>query len=325
MESHLEARLWEEILCFSEDFLKLPQNAIKVTVLIETILAAFEMDEILYELKNHIVGMNCGRWDYIFSYIKKLRNHPQFLVPDRAKITMKEHFLNSYSLLLIQTCHKRGAMAIGGMSAFIPIKSDEAKNQMALTQARLDKEREATNGHDGTWVAHPGLVPLALEVFDKIMPKANQMEKLLEKVTITEEDLLKPPVGEITEQGLRDNVSIGLQYIESWLRGIGCVPIRNLMEDAATAEISRAQIWQWIHNPLGKLKEGAKVTYSLVEKILTEEKAKIEQEIQEEMGSQGLQKRKFEQASQLFLQSAKAEDFIEFLTLPAYESLDQKI
>ena len=256
LESHLEARLWAEVFDFSEKRLGMPHGTIKVTVLIETILAAFEMDEILYELKDYIVGLNCGRWDYIFSFIKKFARRPDFLLPDRQVVTMTTHFLRSYSQLCIKTCHRRGAFAMGGMAPQIPIKNDPKANEIALGKVRADKEREATDGHDGTWVAHPGLVPIAREIFDRIMQSPNQVHKTRKDVNVAASDLLKIPDGAITDAGLRNNVSVSLQYMAAWLAGNGCVPINNLMEDAATAEISRAQIWQWIRHPKGVLDDG---------------------------------------------------------------------
>ena len=248
MESHLEARLWNDVFCFAQDELGIPRGTIRATVLIETILAAFEMDEILYELRQHSSGLNCGRWDYIFSFIKKFRNRPDFVLPDRSIVTMDEHFLKSYVDLLIQTCHRRGIHAMGGMAAQIPIKNDPAANEKAIDKVRQDKLREVNAGHDGTWVAHPGLVPIAKEIFDADMKEANQIGRRREDVRVTAKDLLAVPEGEITEEGLRWNIDVGLQYLESWLRGSGCVPIYNLMEDAATAEICRAQVWQWVRH-----------------------------------------------------------------------------
>ncbi|MGI9202436.1 MAG: malate synthase A, partial [Woeseiaceae bacterium] len=251
MESHAEARLWNEVFHFAERYGVVAEGAIKVTVLIETILAAFEIDEILYELRDYIVGMNCGRWDYIFSFIKKFSRFPAFVLPDRAEVTMTSHFLRAYSQLVIKTCHRRGALAIGGMAAQIPIKGDPDANEVAMAKVRADKEREVDDGHDGTWVAHPGLVPLAQEIFDAGMPGLNQVHRLRDDVQIGAADLLQVPKGKITESGLRDNISVAVQYLAAWLGGNGCVPINHLMEDAATAEISRAQIWQWVHHPTG--------------------------------------------------------------------------
>ena len=308
LEGHLEARLWNEVFTFSEEYLKVPIGSARATVLIETILASFEMDEIIFELRDHIVGLNCGRWDYIFSAIKKLRTRADFIFPDRAKVTMASHMMRSYSKLAIQTCHKRGAHAIGGMSAFIPVKNDEVANARAFEQVRLDKEREATDGHDGTWVAHPGMVSLALEVFDRIMPTPNQLESGKQSETVvTQRDLLERPEGTITELGLRMNLSVGVQYLAAWLRGSGAVPINNLMEDAATAEISRAQIWQWLHHG-AILEDGRTVTHELVTNLLEEELDKLGRE-------------KFQEAAPLFLRTATETPLMEFLTLPGYAAL----
>ena len=252
LESHQEAQLWNEVFEFSESRLGLSHGTIKCTILIETILAAFEIDEILYALKDYIVGLNCGRWDYIFSFIKKFHRYPEFVLPERDKVGMTTHFLRSYSQLVIKTCHRRGALAIGGMAAQIPIKGDEQANEVAIGKVRQDKEREASDGHDGTWVAHPGLVPIALEIFDQHMPGKNQLDRLREDVTVNAADLLAIPPGGISEKGLRHNINVAIRYMAAWLGGNGCVPIYNLMEDAATAEISRAQIWQWIRHPRGE-------------------------------------------------------------------------
>ena len=317
LESHLEARLWNEVFVFAQDYFGVPQATIKVTVLIETILAAFEMDEILYELKNHIVGLNCGRWDYIFSYIKKLRNHANFTLPDRAQVTMTSHFLRSYSLLLIKTCHKRGAFAMGGMAAQIPVKNNQAANDLAFKKVREDKEREASDGHDGTWVAHPALVPVAMQVFQEHMPGQNQLERLREDVVVVADDLLKVAEGDITEAGLRNNINVGIQYIEAWLNGSGAVPIHNLMEDAATAEISRAQIWQWLKHG-GRLSDGTQITKTMVSKFLDQELDAIKEEVGEQRVSTG----KYKLAAELFSQVATNEDFEDFLTLAAYDRLN---
>src|SRR6202051_5031658 len=263
LESYLEARLWNDVFLYAEEILGLKRGTIKATVLIETILASFQMDEILYELREHSAGLNCGRWDYIFSVIKKFAKDPSFVMPDRGQVTMKTHFMRSYSKLLIKTCHRREVHAIGGMAAFIPIKNDSIANQTAMDQVRADKEREATDGHDGTWVAHPGLVALAKEVFDRHMPKPNQIERKLADFNCTAADLLGAPEGEISEAGVRQNIAVSIGYLESWLRGIGCLPLFNLMEDAATAEISRAQLWQWIHHN-AKLTGGRVVNIALV-------------------------------------------------------------
>ncbi|MGH2345970.1 MAG: malate synthase A, partial [Chloroflexota bacterium] len=281
LESRAEARLWNDVFVLAERELGIPKGSIKATVLIETILAAFEMDEILYELREHSAGLNCGRWDYIFSYIKKLRGRPEVILPDRALVTMTVPFMRSYSLLCIKTCHRRSAPAIGGMSAYIPVRSDPVANEEAMRQVRADKEREARDGHDGTWVAHPGLVPVALAVFNEVMPSPNQIGRPRDDVRVTAADLLAVPEGPITEQGLRTNISVGIQYIEAWLRGMGAVPINNLMEDAATAEISRAQVWQWIHHERGVLADGRRVTTQLCRELLGEELTRISTQIGE--------------------------------------------
>src|SRR5216684_139450 len=273
LESHQEARLWNDVFNFSQDYVGIPRGSVRATVLIETILAAFEMDEILYELREHSSGLNCGRWDYIFSFIKKFRNRPDFLLPNRAQVTMDRDFLKAYVDLLIQTCHRRGIHAMGGMAAQIPIKNDPEANEKAIEKVRQDKLREVKAGHDGTWVAHPGLVPVAKEIFDTHMPQANQIAVKREDVNIGPRDLLQVPPGEISEQGLRLNVDVGIQYLESWLRGNGCVPIYNLMEDAATAEISRAQVWQWLRHG-ARLSDGRSVTRELVTQTIAEELAK---------------------------------------------------
>jgi malate synthase len=318
LESHLEARLWNDIFVKAQSLLGVPQGTIKATVLIETILAAFEMDEILYELREHSAGLNCGRWDYIFSYIKRLHHNPEFILPDRAQVTMTVHFMRSYSLLAIKTCHRRGAPAIGGMAAQIPIKNDPAANEAALAKVRADKHREANDGHDGTWVAHPGLVPIAMEEFDAVLgDKPNQIDNLREDVQVSQDDLLKVPDGTITEAGLRTNISVGIQYMEAWLRGNGCVPLYNLMEDAATAEISRTQIWQWIRNPKGVLEDGRKVTLELFHQMLPEEIDKIRQEVGEERFRSG----QFQKAAKLFDQIISNDELEEFLTLRAYAEL----
>ncbi|MBI1914148.1 MAG: malate synthase A [Planctomycetes bacterium] len=317
LESHLEARLWNDVFVLAQRELGLPTGTIKVTVLIETIPAAFEMHEILYELRDHIAGLNCGRWDYIFSFIKKFRRRPDFVLPDRALVTMTTHFLRSYSLLTIQTCHRRGAFAMGGMAAQIPIKTDPQANAAALQKVREDKEREAGDGHDGTWVAHPGLVPLAMEVFNAKMPTPNQLHRQREDVRVTAADLLQVPKGPITEQGLRVNINVGLRYLESWLRGSGCVPIFNLMEDAATCEISRTQIWQWLHHPGGVLQDGRKVTAELFRRTTDEELNKV----RADLGAEAFDRGQFPAAREIFDDLVTRDDFVEFLTLPAYERL----
>jgi malate synthase len=319
LESHLEARLWNDIFNMAQDELGLPRGTIKATVLIETILASFEMDEILYELREHSAGLNCGRWDYIFSCIKKFRNRPDFVLADRALVTMTSHFMRSYSLLAIKTCHRRNVHAMGGMAAQIPIKNDPVANEAALAKVRADKVREATDGHDGTWVAHPGLVPIALAEFNARMPQPNQIDKKREDVHVEASDLLAfGPERPITEQGLRTNVNVGLQYLGAWLGGNGCVPIFNLMEDAATAEISRAQVWQWIRSPKGVLDDGRKVTVDLFRQVLSEEVGKMRSIVGEEQYAQG----NYRLAADLFDKITTSETFAEFLTLPGYDCLD---
>ena len=318
IESHLEARLWNDVFNLAQDELGIPRGTIRATVLIETLLAAFEMDEILYELREHSAGLNCGRWDYIFSAIKKRRNDPAFVLPDRALVTMTTHFMRTYALLCIQTCHRRGAHAMGGMSAFIPVKNDPEANEKAFAQVRADKEREATDGHDGTWVAHPGLVPVAMEVFDAVMKTPNQIDRKREDVSVTATDLLAIPEGPITEEGVRVNIRVGVQYIESWLRGNGAVPLYNLMEDAATAEISRAQVWQWIHHPKGVLADGRKLTVDLYRELAHDELSKLESAL----GAEQYAASKFATASALFDRLSTDDQFTDFLTLPAYEYLD---
>jgi malate synthase len=317
LESHLEARLWNDVFVWAQERLGIPQGTIRVTVLIETILAAFEMDEILWELKDYIVGLNCGRWDYIFSFIKKFSRYPEFVLPDRQQVTMTTHFLRSYSRLLIKTCHRRGAYAMGGMAAQIPIKNDPAANEAALAKVRADKEREAGDGHDGTWVAHPGLVPIAMEIFDRLMPTPNQLHRKLDDVEIRAADLLAVPDGAITEAGLRNNVNVSLQYMASWLGGNGCVPINNLMEDAATAEIARSQVWQWIRHPRGVLDDGRRITVALFRGILGEELARL----RAQQGEAAFAAGQFERAAGLLDSITTAETFEAFLTLPAYQAL----
>jgi malate synthase len=314
MESYLEARLWNDAFVFAQDYVGVPQGTIRATVLIETILGAFQMDEILYELRNHSSGLNCGRWDYIFSFIKKFRQRSDFLVPNRAQVTMDSPFLKSYVQLLIKTCHRRGIHAMGGMAAQIPIKNDPVANEKALDKVRQDKLREVKAGHDGTWVAHPGLVPIAKEIFDEYMKTPNQIHLKRDEVNVTAKDLLEVPRGEITEEGLRLNINVGLQYLEAWLRGNGCVPINNLMEDAATAEISRAQVWQWVHHK-AKLNDGRAITKELVVQTMREELEKLKGML----GADRFQKGKFELASQLFEKMMTSANFDEFLTLAAYE------
>ncbi len=317
MQSHLEARLWNDIFNDAQDALGLPRGTIKATVLIETLPAVFEMDEILYELRAHITGLNCGRWDYIFSYIKTLKRHPDRLMPDRQSVGMDRHFLDSYSKLLCRTCHRRGALAMGGMAAVIPVKNDEAANAAAFEKVRADKEREVGNGHDGTWIAHPGLAEVAMGIFNEHMPQANQIGRPLDW-EVSAEDLLSHPEGEITEAGLRQNISVGIQYVEAWISGNGCVPLYNLMEDAATAEISRTQIWQQIHHPEARLQDGREITAELVGELIGEEMENIAAEV----GAERYQAGRFEEARKLFAEMCFADDCAEFLTLPAYELLD---
>jgi malate synthase len=308
--------LWADVFRYCEQKLGLAPQTIKVTVLIETILASFEMDEILYELRETIVGLNCGRWDYIFSFIKKFSRRPDFVLPDRQQVTMTTHFLRSYSKLLIRTCHRRGAFAMGGMAPQIPIKNDARANEEALAKVRADKEREAGDGHDGTWVAHPGLVPVAMAVFDRLMPTPNQLGKVPD-LEVTAKDLLQVPRGTITEAGLRSNVSVSIQYLAAWLGGLGCVPINNLMEDAATAEISRAQIWQWIKHPAGQLDDGRKVTAELFRTITYEELDKL----QASLGGQAFASGNYQRAAALLDSITTAPDFETFITLPAYREI----
>jgi malate synthase len=312
MESHLEARLWNDVFVQAESELGIPAGSIKGTVLIETILASFEMDEILWELKDHSAGLNCGRWDYIFSFIKKFAADESVLLPDRGQVTMTTHFMRSYSKLCIKTCHHRKVSAMGGMSAYIPIKSDPVANEKALTQVRADKEREATDGHDGTWVAHPGLVPVALEVFDRVMPQANQIDRQLPDYHATAADLLQVPEGTISEAGVRQNVAVGLGYVEAWLRGIGCVPLFNLMEDAATAEISRAQLWQWVHRG-AVMDDGLPVTVEMVDEVIADELRRAKESVDASRYSAYLR------AADLMKELVRAPRFTEFLTVPAYE------
>jgi len=321
LESHLEARLWNDVFVMAQNELGLPTGTIKATVLIETILAAFEMEEILYELRDHIAGLNAGRWDYIFSIIKKFRRQRDFIFPDRAQITMTAPFMRAYTELLVQTCHRRGAHAIGGMAAFIPSRKDAEVNKRALAKVREDKERESGDGFDGTWVAHPDLVVIARAPFDKTLGnKPHQKERLREDVLIAAKALLdfNIPGGQITETGLRGNINVAVQYLESWLLGIGAVGIYNLMEDAATAEISRAQVWQWLHHSHAAFSDGRKITLELYRSLLSEEMNKIKSLVGEKRFAAG----KFELAQQLFDQLVTDKNFAEFLTLRAYEYLD---
>ncbi len=318
LEGHLEARLWNDIFVLAQQEVGVPNGTIRATVLIETILATFEMDEILYELRDHSAGLNCGRWDYIFSAIKKFHQDPNYILPDRSQVTMTVPFMRSYSLLLIQTCHKRNIHAMGGMAAQIPIKNDEKANEEALARVRADKHREATDGHDGTWVAHPGLVAIAMEEFDAVMKGPNQIDRKREDVHVTATDLIAVPQGTITEAGVRNNISVSLQYMESWLRGNGCVPIFNLMEDAATTEIARSQIWQWLHNSKAMLDDGRKLDTNLFHQLMTEELDKIKIAI----GEQQYASRRFQTAAELIDKIITDDQFVEFLTLPAYQYLN---
>jgi malate synthase len=316
LENHLEARLWNDVFCFAQEELRISQGSIRATVLIETILAAFEMDEILYELRDHSAGLNCGRWDYIFSFIKKFQAHREFVLPDRSQVTMETHFLSSYVELLVQICHRRGIHAMGGMAAQIPIRNDAAANEQALEKVRRDKLREVQAGHDGTWVAHPGLVSVAKEIFDKYMPGPNQIspsERSTPRTArvVTAQDLIDVPKGDITEEGLRWNIDVGLQYLHSWLRGAGCVPIYNLMEDAATAEISRAQVWQWVKFG-AQLKDGRPVTEGMVKEMVQQRAAELGSEKDE----------KLRQAAKVLEDLTTRQEFAEFLTLASYDLLD---
>ncbi len=316
LENRFEAKLWNDIFLFAQKALGLPKGAIKATVLIETILAAFEMDEILHELRDHSAGLNCGRWDYIYSFIKKFAEDPKAVLPDRAQVTMTAHFLRSYSLLLIQICHRRNVHAMGGMAAQIPIRDNPEANAQAMDRVRADKLREAGDGHDGTWVAHPGLVGIAKEIFDRQMQGANQIARKRQDVHVKAPDLLKVPEGTITEAGLRQNLNVGVGYLEAWLRGTGCVPLYNLMEDAATAEISRAQIWQWIRHK-AKLADGRAIDKALCRKLLDEELRKLAALA----GPDAYAKGRYKDAAKIFDELIEAERFPEFLTIPAYERL----
>jgi malate synthase len=314
LEHYLEARWWNEVFAFAEAYLEVPGGTFKATVLVETITASFQLDEIIYELKDHIVGLNCGRWDYIFSYIKKFRNHPDFVVPNRDQVTMTSPFMDAYSKLVIQRCHKRGILAIGGMAAQIPIKNDAAANDIALEKVRKDKEREIKNGHDGTWVAHPALVKIALSEFNKHMPTPNQLHVTRDDVKITEQNLVELPKGTVTEEGIRKNINVGILYMEAWLRGHGAVALYNLMEDAATAEISRTQVWQWLKNKV-VLEDGRQFDSQLYHKLFDDEVEKIVNEV----GEKSLGVTKFKLAFDLFNSLIVSKKFEEFLTLPAYK------
>ncbi len=317
LESYLEAQLWNDVFVWSQERLGIPNGTIRATVLIETILAAFEMDEILHELRDHSAGLNCGRWDYIFSYIKKLRCHSGFTLPVRSEVTMETHFLKSYSELLIRTCHRRGIHAMGGMAAQIPIKSDPDANRQAIEKVTQDKLREVRDGHDGTWVAHPGLVPVARQVFDEYMRTPHQIANRRDDVQVTAADLLAVPQGSITEKGLRWNVDVGIQYLESWLRGSGCVPVYNLMEDAATAEICRAQVWQWVEFG-ARLDDGRIVTDVLVQELIAEQVS----ELRERIGFERFHEGRYRLASDLLEKIMIGSEFPDFLTLVAYDYLD---
>jgi malate synthase len=317
LENRYEAALWARVIAHSESALGLPRGTVKVTVLIETVTAAFEIDEILYELRDWIVGLNCGRWDYIFSFIKRLGHRPEFVLPDRGTVTMTSHFLRSYSLLVIQRCHRRGAFAMGGMAAQIPIKGDPEANERALARVRADKEREAGDGHDGTWVAHPGLVAVAREVFDRMMPGANNLVRLREDVDVGAADLLRVPDGRVTRAGLRLNIDVGIRYLAAWLGGNGCVPIHHLMEDAATAEISRAQLWQWARHTT-PLEDGTAVTLDAVREEAQSVLAGIRAEVGDDAFDAGHYQRAFVHLDRLTAGHA----FEPFLTLNAYEDID---
>ncbi|MBP6016169.1 MAG: malate synthase A [Candidatus Promineofilum sp.] len=318
LESHLEARLWNDVFVMAQQYLGLPNGTIRATVLIENILATFEMDEILWELRDHSAGLNCGRWDYIFSAIRKFQKHPEFYLPDRAQVTMTTPFMRDYSLLVIKTCHRRNIHAMGGMAAQIPIRNDAEANEAALAKVRADKEREAKDGHDGTWVAHPGLVGLAREIFDKYMPTPNQIHRKREDVHVSAADLLAIPQGTITSGGLRTNVDVGIRYMAAWLSGNGCVPIYNLMEDAATAEISRSQLWQWIHNANAKLDDGRAITVKLFREVT----AGVLSDLKTQLGETEFAAGNYELAARLFDEISVADQFTDFLTLTAYEYLN---
>jgi malate synthase len=318
MESHLEARLWNDVFTFAQERLGIPHGTIRATVLIETIPAAFEMEEILYELREHASGLNAGRWDYLFSIIKYFRDSgSDFVLPDRNSVTMTAPFMRGYTELLVRTCHRRGAFAMGGMAAFIPSRRDPQVTEVALAKVRADKEREAGDGFDGSWVAHPDLVPLCQEIFDRALgDKPNQLDRLREDVSVTAEQLLevRSTPGGVTEAGLRNNVSVALQYLASWLGGNGAVAIFNLMEDAATAEIARSQVWQWVHNDV-KLDTGVMVSAEFVQSVVDEELAKI----RDAVGAESFDADRFAQARELFVQVALADDYADFLTVPAYQ------
>ncbi len=319
-ESHLEARLWNDVFSYAQDVLGIPRGTIKATVLIEVVTAAFEMDEILYELREHSGGLNAGRWDYIFSLIKKFDSRADYVLPDRIQVTMTVPFMRAYTELLVQTCHKRGAFALGGMAAYIPSRRDAAVNEQALAKVRDDKVREANDGFDGTWVAHPDLVPTAMEEFDKQLgPKRNQLDRQRPEVKVSAAQLLdiRVPGGTITDAGVRGNVSVGIQYIASWLRGTGAAAINNLMEDAATAEISRSQVWQWVHHG-ASITGGPRITQDLVRQLVREEAEKLKKSVGDDFYATG----RYAEAVAIFEQVALTRDFVEFLTLPGYEHLE---
>jgi malate synthase len=316
LQGHVEARLWNEVFVHAQSALGLPAGTIRATVLIETLPAAFEMDEILWELRDHVAGLNCGRWDYIFSFIKVHKNDPSAVLPDRSLVTMDQGFLRAYTQLLVKTCHRRRAHAIGGMAAQIPIRNDAAANESAMAKVIADKRREVTSGHDGTWVAHPGLVPLARQIFDAAMPGPNQIHVQSTAIDVRPADLLAVPDGPRTDAGLRWDLRVGILYLEAWLRGTGCVPLYNLMEDAATAEISRAQVWQWLHHRV-RLADGREVTPALVREALASEMASV----RSECGPFGFEGRKFGEAVGLFERLLFSGSFEDFLTVPAYEYL----
>ena len=321
IESYQEARLWNDVFNFSQAVLDIPNGTIKSTVLIETLPAAFQMEEILYVLRNHITGLNCGRWDYIFSYIKTLRNHAEFVLPERAQVGMDRGFLNAYASRLVEVCHKRRAHAMGGMAAQIPVKNDAAANDAAFAKVRGDKLREAKIGHDGTWVAHPDLVSVAMEVFDEVMPTKHQIHKKRQSPRVTDATMIAPHTGTITEAGVRTNIEVGIRYIAAWLCGRGAVPIHNLMEDAATAEISRTQIWQWLrHGASVEMEGGFKevLTPRLYERLFNEEVKALEAELETDAFKEG----RFPEAADIFTQTATAPELPDFLTIPAYSILE---
>jgi len=315
LEHHLEARLWSDVFAFAEKAFDLEKGTLKATVLIETLPAVFQMDEILYQMRDYITALNCGRWDYIFSYIKTFRKHPDKILPERGQVLMTVPFLGNYSRLLIQTCHKRGALAMGGMAAQIPIKDDPVANQSALDKVRADKEREVTDGHDGTWVAHPGLVPVAMEIFDRHMPSPNQLERTQDDLSIDQAALTQAPEGIITETGLRNNVEVAVEYLAAWLSGNACVPIHHLMEDAATAEISRSQLWQWINHD-AQLGDGRVISEDLVRSVMTQVLHQIGK--RPEVGAAAMQR--YEEAAALLEESVFDAELVDFITLPAYQT-----